>query len=193
MRQGNTLRRMWHAGGGCGGALVSSEKEGVPVHNDSDNWPENSNISAWQIELFHEENPGKCFPSYTIATSLNLKAVAEILSLPEQSTDEVVWRFIDENGESIGEHEQDNLESLLLEGKLNAVGGVCIWTTHFGSLDDMPCFSISDLLKIMEYVYLPSTSDLYIFQQELKWCIALSHSGWRYSRIWRANTECDCE
>jgi len=146
---------------------------------------QSSNIKL--VDLFEAENPGKPYPSYTIADVTVLPDFCdfykEISGLPLYD-EKALWECLHLKSSRIAVENSDDIFAFLSGEGCGVKRDVYVWLTHFGSLTDLPRFRRDDFCSILDYLYLESASDTVVFDIEFKWALVLDHSGLQFSRFW---------
>jgi len=136
--------------------------------------------------MYHKENPNEVFPSYRVLRDGDfVPGIRRALEISSDASEESFWNSLKSKGESIAQVPEYDLLRILQSHDISDAEEAAFWKSHFGELADMPVFHLDDLAKVLEYVYLESASDLFIFDLNFRWYIFLDHEGWAYSRIWK--------
>jgi len=135
-----------------------------------------------RIEIFENENPGESFPDFEtlypgVAESIRLKILRRVglnqSTSPGELIDKLYTMYNWLKGFS-ADSEKFDLSTVFEKIQIQPEEYIYINWYRFDHIDKM---KFIDLCKYLEYIWYAGPDDIEIFDNTLKWMIAINHSG----------------
>lgn len=143
-------------------------------------------IPNWKVEYYYRDKPDEPFPPYGMLVPEEAqqfrKYLLTQLGLGSEANDkEIAYALRDSCSVLLPGHAKSPEFDIL--GVLQNLGPradefVLAWSIHWEELNEATAIARSDLARVFEYVWYPSSDDLFVFSEDAQSFVWIDHGGY---------------